>query len=122
MAASDVFLVKAIVVGAGKLCVKTMAKEVAEDVGKNVISDIGKSWKFGTFKPLAKWGSQMAKRGWTPQQITEAIQSGEKFTAENLVNKGNTATRYVHPQTGRSVVIDNITKEIIHVGGNDFKY
>ena len=40
----------------------------------------------------------------------------------NLVNKGNSATRYVHPQTGRSVVQDNVTKEIIHFGGNGFKY
>jgi hypothetical protein len=64
----------------------------------------------------------MAKRGWTPDQITEAIQKGESFHAENLVNKGNTATRYVHPQTGRSVVLDNITREVLQVGGDGFLF
>jgi Colicin E5 ribonuclease domain len=83
---------------------------------------IEKNWKFGAFKSLAKWESQMTKRGWTSQQVTEALQTGEKFAVANLVNKENTATRYVHPDTGYSVVIDDITKEVIHVGGNEFKY
>jgi hypothetical protein len=39
-----------------------------------------------------------------------------------MVNEGNTATRYVHPETGRSVVVDDETKEVIHVGGDGFKY
>jgi hypothetical protein len=82
----------------------------------------GSSWKLGGFKSAEKWASQMAKRGWTPEQITQAVQKGERFAAENLVNKANTATRFVHPQTGRSVVIDDVTKEVIHVGGNGFKY
>jgi hypothetical protein len=80
------------------------------------------SWKFGAFKSAAKWEGQLAKRGWTPQQITEAIAKGERFAAENLVNKGNAATRFVHTTTGRSVVQDQVTKEIIHVGGSGFKY
>jgi hypothetical protein len=58
----------------------------------------------------------------TPEPHTEAMQKGKTFSAENLVNKGNTATRYVHPETGRSVVIDDVTKEVIHVGGDGFKY
>ena len=80
------------------------------------------AWKLGGFKSAAKWESQMAKRGWTPQQISEAMHKGEKLAAENLVNKGNAASRFVHPETGRSVVIDEVTKEVIHVGGDDFKY
>jgi len=79
-------------------------------------------WKLGTFKSTAKWQSQMAKRGWTSEQITEAVQMGDKFTAENLVNRGNAATRYVHPETGRSIVVDDVTDEVIHVGGNYFRY
>ncbi len=91
-------------------------------IGKiKAMNNIVNSWKFGEFKTLTKWNRQMAKRGWTDQQITEAM-NGEQFTAENLVNKSNTATRYVHPDSGRSVVIDDVTKEVIHVGGNDFKY
>ena len=64
----------------------------------------------------------MQRRGWTPEQITEAIQGGERHSAQNLVNNGNPATRYVHPTTGRSVVLDNATNEVIHVGGDGFKY
>ena len=44
---------------------------------------------------------QMDQRGWNPQQVTEAIKGGKQFPAKNLVNKGNPATRYVHPNTGR---------------------
>ena len=39
-----------------------------------------------------------------------------------MVNKANGATRYVHPTTGQSVVIDDVTKEFLHVGGKEFKY
>jgi hypothetical protein len=38
------------------------------------------------------------------------------------VNKGNVATTYVHPETGRSVVVEDETSEVIHVGGDAFKY
>ncbi|MCP5468594.1 MAG: hypothetical protein H7A32_04930 [Deltaproteobacteria bacterium] len=47
---------------------------------------------------------------------------GKSFEAINMVNKANGATRYVHPNTGQSVVIDNVTKELLHVGGSAFKY
>jgi len=64
----------------------------------------------------------MQQRGWTADQITEAIANGQQFPATNLVNQGNSATRFVHPTTGRSVVMDNVTKEVIHVGGDGFFY
>jgi hypothetical protein len=64
----------------------------------------------------------MQSRGWTEDQITEAIKNGQSFPAENLVNPGNSATRYVNPETGRSVVLDNATKEVIHIGGSGYKY
>jgi RHS repeat-associated protein len=82
----------------------------------------GAKWVYGAFKTEAKWAGQLAARGWTPKLISEAITHGQKFVAENLVNKGNTATRFVHPLTGQSVVIDDMTKELIHVGGPGFKY
>jgi RHS repeat-associated protein len=80
------------------------------------------SWTFGGAKSAAKWANQLERRGWTADQIGEAISEGARFPAENLVNAGNAATRYVHPNTGRSVVIDNVTQEVIHVGGNGFRY
>jgi len=64
----------------------------------------------------------MAKRGWTPQQVDEALSGGQKFPAVNKVTPGNSATRYVHPETGRSIVIDDVTAELLHVGGEGFEY
>ena len=80
------------------------------------------TWNLGGPKSATKWQNQMVKRGWTPQQIDEAMAGGQKFSAVNNINKGNAATRYVHPQTGRSVVVDNVTNEVLHVGGDGFKY
>jgi uncharacterized protein RhaS with RHS repeats len=82
----------------------------------------GGLWVYGAFKSEAKWASQLSTRGWTPEQITEAISKGAKFNAVNMVNKANSATRYVHPTTGLSVVIDDVTKELLHIGGQGFKY
>ena len=53
--------------------------------------------------------------------ITEAIQAGLPFPAPNHVNPGHSATRSVHPTTGRSVV-DDVSGEVIHVGGDGFLY
>ncbi len=64
----------------------------------------------------------MEQHGWNPQQVTEAIKGGQQFPAVNKVNPANPALRYVHPQTGQSVVQDTVTKEIIHFGGPGFKY
>ena len=64
----------------------------------------------------------MRRRGWTVDQISEAIQAGQKIPATNLVNLDNPASRYVHPTTGRSVVVDDVTNEVIHVGGDGFLY
>ena len=63
----------------------------------------------------------MGPRGWTEQQIGEALKSGQQIPAINKAT-GNAAIRYVHPQTGQSVVVDTVTNEVIHVGGPGFKY
>jgi RHS repeat-associated protein len=65
---------------------------------------------------------QMASRGWTPQDITDAYGKGEAFPATNKLRGGTPATRYVNPGTGKSVVIDNATGEVIHVGKAGYKY
>ncbi len=69
----------------------------------------------------AKIARQMEARGWTEEEIQEAIESGEQVPAVNKAT-GDPATRYINPKTGQSVVIDNGTKEVIHVGGPGFKY
>ena len=66
----------------------------------------------------AKLRLQMAKRGWTEAQIVEALQMPGIPTR----GKKGPATRYVHPSTGRSVVIDDATGEVFHVGGDGFEY
>src|SRR5260370_23714365 len=63
----------------------------------------------------------MSSRGWTPEQIDEAVQSGTRIDAINR-ETGNSATRYVNPTTGRSVVIDNLTGEVIQVGRDGYKF
>jgi hypothetical protein len=80
------------------------------------------NWRLGSNHSAQQWQNKMQHRGWTPDQITEAIQKGLQFPAVNNVNTSNAATRYVHPTTGRSVVVDNVTKEVIHVGGDGFIY
>jgi predicted RNA binding protein YcfA (HicA-like mRNA interferase family) len=66
----------------------------------------------------AKLRAQMAKRGWTEAQIVEALQTQGIPTR----GKKGSATRYVHPRTGRSVVVDDATGEVFHVGGDGFEY
>ena len=75
-------------------------------------------WKFGSHKSQQKWENQMQKRGWTPKQVDEAIQNGKQYPAPNRVNPKNPAIRYEHLETGRIVVRDETTKEIIQIGGS----
>jgi hypothetical protein len=80
------------------------------------------SWNYGDHKSQTKWENQMKQRGWTEQQINEALYSGDSYSAPNNISPNNGATRYVHPTTGRSIVIDNVTGRILHVGGDGFLY
>jgi predicted RNA binding protein YcfA (HicA-like mRNA interferase family) len=66
----------------------------------------------------AKLWVQMARRGWTEAQIVEALQT----LGIPARGKKGPATRYVHPRTGRSVVVDDATGEVFHVGGDGFEY
>jgi RHS repeat-associated protein len=69
----------------------------------------------------AKIARQMGARGWTADQIIEAIESGQQVDAVNMAN-GNPSIRYINPTTGQSVVVDTVTNEVIHVGGPGFQY
>jgi len=72
-------------------------------------------------KNKGKLERQMEQRGWTREQVEEAMKTGERFPAKNM-QTGGSATRYVHPKTGQSVVVDDTTGGIIHVGGPGFVY
>ncbi len=77
-------------------------------------------WSFGTYKSKERWGNQMKERKWTEQEITDTIKTGKADPAPNYINKGNTATRYTDSQSGKFVVRDDVTKEIIQIGDKDF--
>jgi hypothetical protein len=70
------------------------------------------------FSNEAKIRKQMKSRGWTDAMLIEALQTSGIPTTGKL----GPATRYVHPATGKSVVVDNATGEIFHVGGEGFLY
>lgn len=99
--------------------------DIAKMVHSNRIEVDGRvftliTWTFGAHKSATTWQNQMNNRGWTVDQINEAIEKGEQFSAPNDVNPGNAATRYVNPTTGRYVVMDNVTNEILQLGGDGF--
>ena len=79
-------------------------------------------WCFGSNHSAQQWQNKMQQRDWTPDRITEAIQGGQTFPPVNNVHPANAATRHVHPTTGRSVVIDDTTREVIHLGGDGYVY
>ena len=64
---------------------------------------------------------QMPKRGWTPDQIDEAVTHGPRIDAINKAT-GGPATRYQNPTTGQYVIIDNTTNRILQVGDPNFKF
>jgi hypothetical protein len=97
------------------------ANKISPWTGKALITN-KPSWNYGDHKSQTKWENQMNQRGWTEQQINDAMQFGESFLAPNNINPNNGATRYVHPTTGRSIVIDNATGRLLHVGGDGFIY
>lgn len=70
------------------------------------------------FSNETKIRQQMRTRGWTEPMIHEALQT-PGIPAQG---KKGPATRHLHPRTGQSVVVDNATGEIFHVGGEGFVY
>jgi hypothetical protein len=70
------------------------------------------------FSNEPKLRKQMRKRCWTEQQIREAIRT----PGVRVKGKIHPATRHVHPATGKSVVVDDRTGEIFHVGNERYKY
>ena len=80
------------------------------------------NWRLGANHSAKQWQDKMQQRGWTADQIEEAVRHGRRFAAANNINPANGATRYVHPTTGRSVVLDGATGEVMHVGGDGFVY
>lgn len=70
----------------GRITGLTPTAGVGPDVGRGGAASGGKR-VYGRFKTFTKWANQLAKRGWTEKQITEAITKGKSFSAVNNVNK-----------------------------------
>ena len=89
----------------------------------DILKWLGKSLRIGStaFSISPKIAGQMTTRGWTQEAIEEAMKAGVQVKAVNKAN-GNPATRYVHPTTGQSVVVDNVTGEVIQVGAPGFRF
>ena len=64
----------------------------------------------------------IVKRGWTPIEIRQAYDMGAAIPAVGMTANSTAATRFVHPVTGKSVIINNTSGRVIHVGGEDFQY
>jgi len=55
----------------------------------------------------------MLQRGWTADQISEALENGRKMPAVNQVNPANPGNA-IHPSdNGPLVVVDDVTQEVI---------
>ena len=78
-------------------------------------------WVLGKHKSALKWKNRMEGRKWTAKEITDTIRYGERSKAFNKVNKGNRAVRYTNRKTGKYVVRDEDTNEILQVSGNEFE-
>ena len=70
------------------------------------------------FSNEAKLRDQIRRRKWTEQQIREALATAPV----PAVGQRGPALRYIHPTTGKSVVVDATTGEIFHVGGEGYRY
>lgn len=88
---------------------------------ENLTQPLERDWTLGDFKSLTKWENQMADRGWTPEQIDDILANGEQFNAPNKVYPQNSATRYIDLNTGRYIVRDDVTGEILQISKDGFK-
>ena len=68
-----------------------------------------------------KIARQMGPRGWTLDAIRRAIASGEQVRAIDKAT-GQPATRYIDPQTGKSVVLNDGSWDVIQVDAPGFKH
>lgn len=65
---------------------------------------------------------QKPDRLWTKEQILEAYEQGSATTAVDKTSNFSSATRYIHPETGKSVIVNNDTGRVVHVGGAGYRY
>ena len=59
---------------------------------------------------------QMGSRGWTKGEILETVEHGMPYKVLNKATGGG-ATEYVNPVSGKFVVVDDATKQVLQVSG-----
>jgi hypothetical protein len=109
---------------ASNLLTNTAAQGAAQGVPNPGASNVTNTASYSTPDGVHygdKINKQMTTRDWTPQEIDDAVQNGQRIDAINKAD-GGPATRYVNPQTGKSVIIDDVTNEVIQVGGPNFSF
>jgi RHS repeat-associated protein len=80
------------------------------------------TWRLGGNHSAHQWRNDFARGFWTEDLIDDAICSGVALGGYVVYWNGHPATRYVSPETGNSVIVDDETCEVIHAGGPNFKY
>jgi hypothetical protein len=61
----------------------------------------------------------MTSRGWTKQEILDTVREGDAYAVTNKAT-GGPATEYVSRSTGKFVVIDNKSGQVLQVSGQGF--
>ena len=100
----------------GKISTKVAAKGGTQFMKYQENFVLNKNWK--------NWGNYMSKRGWSGKDIQQTLLKGKwgPYSGTNYLNPGNSMSIVTNPITGKSLIIDNITKEIIQLGGTGFKF
>ncbi len=86
------------------------AEDAAETAAKQIVPDVDNLSN--------KIVRQMVSRGWTKQEILDTVKAGKAFPVVNKAT-GGAATEYVSA-SGKFVVVDNATKQVIQVSGPGF--
>ena len=71
------------------------------------------------------WGKYVSQRGWKFDDIQQTLLKGkwQPWTKnKNWMNPGNSMSIITNPQTGKSLIIDNVTKEVIQLGKSGHKF
>ena len=77
---------------------------------------LNKNWK--------NWGNYLSKQGWSGKDIQQTLLKGQwsPHSGTNYLNPGNPMSIVTNPTTGKSLIIDNVTKEIIQLGKTGHKF
>ena len=71
------------------------------------------------------WESYMSRRGWTEEEIQQTLKDGkwETWTGKpNYLHPSNAMSKVTNLQTDKSLIIDNITHEIIQLSKQGYRF